>query len=151
MNIKNLYLVLLAIACLTVACDSRGQARGRGATPAGSAVPLQTESIPAVTPVINVYIENSGSMDGYVRGVTEFEQAVYNYLSDIKISGVADSLNLFYINSKVIPQGSGSDIAVIEDFILKLEPSSFSQKGGGESRHIRYCQCYKRCLIRHEG
>ena len=33
---------------------------------------------------VNVYIENSGSMDGYVKGVTEFEQAVYNYLTDIK-------------------------------------------------------------------
>jgi hypothetical protein len=78
-----------------------------------------------IKPTVNVYIENSGSMDGYVKGVTEFEQAVYNYLSDIKISGITDSLNLYYINSQVISQGS--DIA---DFIEKLEPSSFQKKGG---------------------
>lgn len=78
-----------------------------------------------IKPVVNVFIENSGSIDGYVNGVTEFEQAVYNYLSDIKISGVSDSLNLFYINSQVIPQGS--DIA---DFIQKLEPSTFAKRGG---------------------
>ena len=76
-------------------------------------------------PTINVYVENSGSMDGYVKGVTEFEQAVYNYLSNIKISGITDTLNMFYINSRIIPQSS--DIA---DFIEKLEPSSFKQKGG---------------------
>ena len=82
-------------------------------------------SVCEVKPNINVYIENSGSMDGYVKGVTEFEQAVYNYLSDIKISEIIDTLNLYYINSEVISQGS--DIA---DFIEKLEPSSFRAKGG---------------------
>lgn len=76
-------------------------------------------------PILNVYLENSGSMDGYVQGVTEFEQAVYSYLSDVKISDVTDELNLFYINSNVIAQGS--DIA---DFIEKLEPASFKAKGG---------------------
>jgi len=54
-------------------------------------------------------------MDGFVKGVTEFEQAVYNYLTDIKISQFTDSMNLFYVNSDVIPQGSD-----ISDFIEKL-------------------------------
>lgn len=76
-------------------------------------------------PIFNVYIENSGSMDGYVNGATHFETSVYNYLSDIKISELTDSLNLFYINSRAIP--FGSDIA---DFIEKLEPSTFRERGG---------------------
>jgi hypothetical protein len=76
-------------------------------------------------PVVNVYVENSGSMDGYVKGVTEFEQIVYNYLTDIKITGIASSLNLFYINSKPILYGSD-----ISDFIEKLEPTTFRQRGG---------------------
>ena len=59
------------------------------------------------------------------KGVTEFEQAVYNYLTDIKISQFSDSLNLFYINSEIIPQGSD-----ISDFIEKLEPTKFKIKGG---------------------
>ena len=75
--------------------------------------------------LIKVYIENSGSMDGYVKGVTEFEQSVYNYLTDIKISDFTDSMNLNYINSDIIPQGSD-----ISDFIEKLEPSTFLAKGG---------------------
>lgn len=83
------------------------------------------EIVSQAKPIVNVYIENSGSMDGYVVGVTEFEQAVYNYLTDIKISGVTDSLNLFYINSRVIPQGSD-----IEDFIQRLDPSTFQARGG---------------------
>lgn len=77
-------------------------------------------------PVVNVYLENSGSMNGYVdNGKTEFQQAVFNYLTDINISGIPSELNLNYINSTIIPKGS-----VIDDFINKLTPSSFRTSGG---------------------
>lgn len=79
---------------------------------------------------VNVYIENSGSMDGYVRGVTEFEQSVYNYLSDIKNADVADCLNLYYINSEMIDFAVNVDADVISDFIEKLEPYDFKIRGG---------------------
>lgn len=78
-----------------------------------------------IKPAYNIFVENSASMNGYVKGITEFEQSVYNYLTDIKISDLTDSLRLNYINSKIIQRGSD-----IEDFILKLEPSSFAQMGG---------------------
>lgn len=77
---------------------------------------------------INVYLENSASMDGYVKGVTEFETAIYNLLGDFKISGLCDSLNLNYINSQQIHFPPD-----IEDFIEKLEPSTFRQRGGNRS------------------
>jgi len=76
-------------------------------------------------PIINVYIENSGSMDGYVKGQTDFEHIVYNYLVDLKQIEVARALNLFYINSEILPQKDD-----INDFIEKLEPTSFQAKGG---------------------
>ena len=74
---------------------------------------------------VNVYIENSASMYGYVQGVTEFESIIYNYLTNIKISKTAKNLNLFYVNSQIIKHGDN-----IEDFIQKLEPSTFRQRGG---------------------
>lgn len=76
-------------------------------------------------PTVNVYIENSGSMDGYVKGQTEFETIVYNYLVDLKLAEATVGLNLFYINSKLLPQQDD-----VHDFIEKLEPNSFSAKGG---------------------
>lgn len=76
--------------------------------------------------VVNVFVENSGSMDGYVQGVTEFEQAVYSYISDIKNNSVVCSqMNLYYINSNKIQQPD--DVA---DFINKLEPAEFRRRGG---------------------
>ena len=82
---------------------------------------------------INVYLENSASMDGYVTGVTEFETAIYNLLGDFKISKVCDSLNLNYINNSIPFSKKNALSADIQDFIEKLEPSTFRQKGGDRS------------------
>ena len=68
-------------------------------------------------------------MNGYVdNGKTEFQQTVFNYLTDINISGIPSELNLNYINSQIIPKGS-----VIDDFINKLSPSSFSRAPGNKA------------------
>lgn len=118
----SLYLILL-IACTIVGCK-----RHRGKSPdSTSKRDTPTVCIPDAefTPIINVYIENSGSMDGYVKGQTEFEHIVYNYLVDLKQIRIAKELNLNYINSQILPQQDD-----INDFIEKLEPSSFKAKGG---------------------
>lgn len=81
-------------------------------------------------PVVNVYMENSGSMFGYVNGLTEFEESVYSYLSDIRLN-CTDSMSLFYINSKIIPQQQNlNQTSRIKDFIKRLSPSHFIQAGG---------------------
>ena len=76
--------------------------------------------------VINIYVENSGSMYGYVgAGVgSDFRNMVYNYLTDVN-SGIFDSLHLNFVNSNVIPKGSS-----IEDFVKRLEPNTFKVSGG---------------------
>lgn len=75
---------------------------------------------------VSVFIENSGSMYGYVgTGVgSDFRNMVYNYLTDIN-SGIFDSLHLNFVNSSIIPKGSS-----IDDFVKRLEPSTFKVSGG---------------------
>jgi hypothetical protein len=119
--------LLLIAGILFGSCNggrTRGQESAGKRENVTDGVAADASTIP-VSPKVNVYIENSGSMDGYVKGVTDFETAVYSYLSDILISGVSDSLNLCYINSKIIEYGSD-----VEDFIKKLEPSTFRARGG---------------------
>lgn len=79
---------------------------------------------------VNVFVENSASMDGYVKGVTDFETAMYNLLADIKLSQFCDSLNLNYINSEVRKNRTNALPPDIEDFISKLEPTDFKTRGG---------------------
>ena len=126
---RTLYLIQILAICLFVACSNDNNKRIAESknTNAPQAVAISAN---IVKPIVNFYIENSGSMDGYVKGVTEFEQTIYSYLSDIKISGITDSLNLFYINAVSIPITSNADLDVISDFVEKLEPTTFKQKGG---------------------
>lgn len=135
-------LLFLCLFCAIISCTNNGNAnKSRHNT---SAKNLESENVTQtdntlpnnerIKPVVNVYIENSGSMDGFVKGVTDFEAAVYNYLSDIKISDITDSLNLYYINSEVISYAKCADEDVIEDFIKKLEPHEFKRRGGDRGK-----------------
>jgi hypothetical protein len=141
MRIFSAFLVAVLMLVADGSC-TRSHSRRDLTPPSGKAATSETvaPTPPAVKPTINVYIENSGSMDGYVKGVTEFEQVIYNYLSDIKIAKVADALNLNYINSEVLPyrpknKAIKEEMDVLKDFIEKLEPSTFRTRGGkrGES------------------
>ncbi len=125
---KIIYLFSLLLFIQSCKNDNDKSTRGREKERKHGEIVIPSPQL--VKPKINVYIENSGSMWGYVKGITEFEQTVYNYLSDIKIAQVSDSLNLNYINSDFIPYASGADADVIKDFIDKLDPSTFKQKGG---------------------
>jgi hypothetical protein len=50
---------------------------------------------------LEVFIENSGSMDGYMCTGSELKDAVYSYASSL--SSYADTTKLNYINSQIIP------------------------------------------------
>ena len=125
MRIALYYIPIVTLFLFFCSCGGDGQRSNRRRTQNQNDNIEQPDKMPVLKPVVNVYLENSGSMDGYVKGVTDFKHAVYSYLSDVKIAGVADTINLFYINSKIIP--FGSDIA---EFIDKLNPATFKNRGG---------------------
>lgn len=78
-----------------------------------------------IKPRINVYVENSGSMKGYVKGITDFESFIYDYLMKLDLDFDNSALNLNYINSKIEPQSLG-----LKEFIKNIEPQAFN---GGSS------------------
>lgn len=84
---------------------------------------------------VNVFLENSKSMDGYVKrgGDASFKTAVSNLLADIKISNVCDSLNLGYINKVILYQKKNASSPGIQHFFETLDPDTFRDKGGDRS------------------
>ncbi len=123
--------ILGVIALLAYSCGGRPQPPMPGVAPGTSVATTAVDDSPvAALPKcnVNVYIENSASMDGYVKGVTEFEQSIYSFISDIKLADFCSSLNLNYINSKILRQPDD-----VSDFIERLEPSNFKIKGGDRS------------------
>ena len=76
---------------------------------------------------VNVYIENSASIYGYVKE-NEMKNAVYEMLGNIKTA--CDTLNLNYINNKVLSQVKNAQLQDNKTFVLNLNPASFKKKGG---------------------
>lgn len=91
---------------------------------------VQWESIPVQpsngTVKLKVFIENSGSMDGYMRQKSEFKDAVKSYVSALDLQ--VDTTELYYINSIVTP--FKASITDLED---ALNPASFAKCGGNRS------------------
>lgn len=77
-------------------------------------------------PIIKVYIENSGSMDGYMCEGSELKDAVYSYVSTL--GSYADTVELNYINSMIVPFKGN-----IKTFINNLNASAFKKTGGNKT------------------
>lgn len=87
---------------------------------------------------VNVYIENSGSMDGYMLPESEFKNDLYSYIS--AINNEVKKTNLNYLNSAVIsiPQNP-------ESFFGNLNPASFKAAGLNRS-HSEIVDMFKEML-----
>jgi len=88
---------------------------------------VQNPKLLAKSPIVNFYLDNSLSMAGYVNGNTEFKEAISDYLTNIKIANCAADLNLFHVNSIIIPKGKD-----ITKFNNALAPSTFTKAGGDQ-------------------
>lgn len=76
-------------------------------------------------PTVNVYLETSGSMNGYVNGGTsKFQQVVKEYLSGINNANFAGEVNYYYINSQITKRGQD-----LGQYITRLTPQSFASAG----------------------
>jgi len=71
---------------------------------------------------VNVYIENSGSMNGYINGNTEFKSAIQDMLVLLKYEYDEKNINLFFINSQIHPTNIDTDLA---GFASALNAKSF--------------------------
>src|SRR5690606_26518809 len=68
---------------------------------------------------VNIFLENSGSMDGYVRGITDYEAALADLVVEIQHHYGEDNLSIYFVNTDVYPVKMDSNIS---DFFSSLEP-----------------------------
>lgn len=128
---SSVFLIIISQIFLFTNCGGGPKDKSQDKQISDSTAIIQNTNKSESRPIINVYLENSGSMNGYVAGVTEFEQSIYSFLSQISTSQITDSLNLYYINSTIHYQGND-----IENFIKDLDKSTFQSKGGTLSETI---------------
>lgn len=58
---------------------------------------------PQLNPSINIYIENSGSMDGYLNGNFEFKDAISTFLTKLPFHYNPQNIKIYFINSRIDP------------------------------------------------
>lgn len=75
---------------------------------------------------VNVYLENSGSMAGYMCNGSELKDAVYSYVSTL--GSYADTVRLNYINTQIIPAKTD-----LKNFISNLNNNTLKHTGGNIS------------------
>lgn len=81
---------------------------------------------PSKNPCLKVFIENSGSMDGYMCEGSQLKDVIYDYVSDI--NRVSQKTELYYINSVLIPYKGN-----LTNYIKDLNPEVFKKAGGNRS------------------
>ncbi|MDD4729625.1 MAG: hypothetical protein PHN55_12855 [Dysgonamonadaceae bacterium] len=90
---KNIF-ILFMLSLFFLGCG------GGNKTGAPASAPIAT---PENKPVINFYVENSGSMFGYVTDGSgnDFDRSLSSLLTQMTVTGYTDSLNMYYINSDI--------------------------------------------------
>ena len=90
---------IMALCLISSSCDAQTRRRGNHG---GSEEPSQqTDTVKAlaVKPVVNIYIENSGSMDGFVNGITAFKDAIGKLLAKLKYYYDEENVQIYFIRN----------------------------------------------------
>lgn len=93
------------------------------ATPA-----IVQETLQSQHQIVNVYIENSGSMNGFINNASAFQDAIQRLIILLEHYYGSDNINLNYINSAVHPF-SGA-------IVRMLEPNTFRAAGNVGSTNL---------------
>lgn len=75
---------------------------------------------------VKLYVENSGSMDGYMFNGSELKDAVYSYVSGL--STHSDTTELYFVNSGVYRINSS-----LQDVIYEMSPDAFRNSPGSRA------------------
>lgn len=123
-------IVLLSVFCL-VACDKHNDALCSKLKNSEREKAFRLENNLDDTKInkVSVYVENSGSMDGYVAGNTEFKTDIFNILCKLNSESSINKVEKFFVNDDAIPMEKISD----EKFSRDMNAAIFKQSGGNRS------------------
>ncbi|MDP1812489.1 MAG: hypothetical protein Q8K66_13905 [Sediminibacterium sp.] len=125
----KLSISILSIAIVIInGCnsDSKSGQHTKGNIPTKD---TSSEYVSASKANYNIYIENSASMDGYVKQPSDFKNGLYKLIGDIHNYNLSEKLLLNFINDTICPQKVNAPTPDIIYFIENLKPTDFKNSG----------------------
>ena len=122
-------LAILLVALLVVAVLFLGRKTTHEADK-GHFLPADTVTMKSAKPVVHIYMENSGSMNGYVTTNSQFKNALGHLIT--KADGFYSGTRLDFINQGIFHTPMCDDL---DNFVLNLNPVSM-QVGNTSSTDI---------------
>jgi hypothetical protein len=120
---RNIFIFCLAILILGACnrcngCSDRRRPNATNTSAPPDTPAAQPPQVPVVRPAVNVYIENSGSMDGYVNGNTRFKGAIRDLLVLLRhYYGQENRVRIYFINSVIRETDTRTDLATFAQHI----------------------------------
>ncbi len=149
---KNKFLIIISFIMLFTGCSRNPsrQSRDRGnretketteviATEEKSNDVQDVPIIPTTTkskPIVNIYIENSGSMNGFINKTSEYQDAIQNMVVWLEYHYDTENIKLHYINERVILKEKPKNIPLPDFAQQMLTPVEFKSNGNGASTNL---------------
>lgn len=131
-KLSILFTVIIVILITTSCTNNRRPPKDNNTVSAdttNSVVTVPLGKIPPTltNPTIKIFIENSGSMNGFINQKSEFESAIQNMVVLLKYHYGESNIELNYINSDII--NVPSNVNVVNFASKMLQPSMFKNTG----------------------
>lgn len=141
-------IICVLIGTLVAASCTRRGGRFEPTPQDNSAIPADNLVVPIAKPIapakapasqhpnVNIYIENSGSMNGFINNASGFQDAIQKMMVLLKYYYGSECIKLNYINTAIHPQQVPANVSV-EDFAVKmLTPAKFKGTGNVHSTDL---------------
>ena len=89
-----------------------------------------------VKPTINIYIENSGSMNGFINKTSEYQDAIQDMVVWLKHYYGEENIKLHYVNNQITLREKPKNISLPEFVEVVLHPKEFKSNGNGASTNL---------------
>lgn len=121
--------VMVCTALLTSLTACGGRSRGGGGGEADAQVAAAKKPAAPKLGAVDIFMENSGSMDGYVATGSEFKDVLGNFIAKSS-HYLKDKAHLYYVNDTIYPTDFGADV---DNFVSKLSPGTMKVGNTGST------------------
>lgn len=128
-------LVLLGLSCTRESRDNRGNDRHQVDVSNEQKQEQEVEAIPPTprpTQTLHVFVENSGSMNGYINKASDFQMAIGRAIQLMKFKYGDENIKTYYINQNVHEYERPVDEDVYNFMRKMLERQDFTTSGTGK-------------------